>query len=245
MTAAPQHESAHGRPPTTDELTWEALLSPDADASADGGAASTAQRSRRDRTTAQGRPARGTQPVAAGRGAARGRAGAGRGRRRLGQDPGADPPDRVPGGRAQGPPRLGPGHHVHQQGRRRDAAPGRRPDRQPREADVDLDLPLRVRPDPAQRDQPVRALAHLLDLRRRRLQAADAARADRSGAGPQEVPRPGGDELGLHQQERAGRPRDRGRPARRPRSRRATRRRTRTTSVAWRPPTRSTSTTSS
>jgi DNA helicase-2/ATP-dependent DNA helicase PcrA len=47
MTAAPQHESAHGRPPTTDELTWEALLSPDAETSADGGAAGTAQRSRR------------------------------------------------------------------------------------------------------------------------------------------------------------------------------------------------------
>ena len=47
MTAAPQHESAHGRPPTTDELTWEALLSPDAGTSADGGAAGTAQRSRR------------------------------------------------------------------------------------------------------------------------------------------------------------------------------------------------------
>ena len=47
MTAAPQHESAHGRPPTTDELTWEALLSPDADTSAEGGAAITAQRSRR------------------------------------------------------------------------------------------------------------------------------------------------------------------------------------------------------
>ncbi len=37
MTAAPQHESAHGRPATTDELAWEALLSPDA-----GGAAPAA-----------------------------------------------------------------------------------------------------------------------------------------------------------------------------------------------------------
>ncbi len=35
MTAAPQHESAHGRPSTTDELTWEALLSPDAGTSAE------------------------------------------------------------------------------------------------------------------------------------------------------------------------------------------------------------------
>jgi DNA helicase-2/ATP-dependent DNA helicase PcrA len=47
MTAAPQDESAHGRPPTTDELTREAQLIPDADTSADGGAAGTAQRSRR------------------------------------------------------------------------------------------------------------------------------------------------------------------------------------------------------
>ena len=30
MTAAPQHEPAHGRPATSDELAWEALLSPDA-----------------------------------------------------------------------------------------------------------------------------------------------------------------------------------------------------------------------
>ena len=53
------------------------------------------------------------------------RAAAGRRRRRLGQDPGAHPPHRPP--HRRGRAAVGdPGHHVHQQGRRRDAPAGRR-----------------------------------------------------------------------------------------------------------------------
>ena len=122
-----------------------------------------------------GTAARGAQPAAARGGAARGRPGAGRGRRRVGQDPGADPPDRLPGQRAPGASRLDPGHHLHQQGRGRDARPGDRPGRQPGQADVGLDLPLGLRADPASRDRPVQHHPDLLHLRRRRLQAADAA----------------------------------------------------------------------
>ena len=51
---------------------------------------------------------------------------AGRRRRRVGQDPGADPPHRPPDPRRGRLPVRDPGHHVHQQGRRRDEATGSR-----------------------------------------------------------------------------------------------------------------------
>ena len=49
---------------------------------------------------------------------------AGRRRGRLGQDAGAHPPHRPPDPRAGRQPLRDPGHHLHQQGRRRDAASG-------------------------------------------------------------------------------------------------------------------------
>ena len=100
------------------------------------------------------RAARRPQRAAAGRGRARRRAAARRRRRRLRQDPRADPPDRVADHRAQGPPRLDPGDHLHQQGRGRDEGAGRGPGRQARPDHVGLDVPLRVRADPAQGDRP-------------------------------------------------------------------------------------------
>ena len=93
-----------------------------------------------------------------------------------GQDPGADPPDRLADLRAQGPPRLDPGDHLHQQGRRRDEGAGRGPGRPAGPDHVGLDVPLRLRADPAQGDRASFGLqVELLDLRRRRLQAADDA----------------------------------------------------------------------
>ena len=47
-----------------------------------------------------------------------------------------------------------PGHHVHQQGRRRDEAPGRRAGRPGRPEDVGVDVPLGVRAHPAPRRRP-------------------------------------------------------------------------------------------
>ena len=92
---------------------------------------------------------------------------------------------------------LDPGHHLHQQGGGRDARPGDGPGRQPREADVGLDLPLRLRADPAVRDRPVQPVPDVLDLRRRGLQAADAAGRPRPQPRPEAVPGPGDHELGL------------------------------------------------
>ena len=92
-----------------------------------------------------------------------------------GQDPGADPPDRLADLRAQRPPRLDPGDHLHQQGRRRDARARRGAGRSPGPDHVGLDLPLGLRADPAQGDRPFRLQVVVLDLRRRRLQAADDA----------------------------------------------------------------------
>ena len=53
-----------------------------------------------------------------------------------------------------------PRDHLHEQGRRRDAPPGRRPRRRPEAADdVDLDLPLGLRADPAARTSSASATA--------------------------------------------------------------------------------------
>ena len=66
-------------------------------------------------------PAGGPQRAPAGRRRPRRCAAARRRRRRVGQDPGAHPADRVADLAAPGPSRLDPGHHLHQQGRGRDA----------------------------------------------------------------------------------------------------------------------------
>ena len=65
------------------------------------------------------------EPQRAGGGPRRGPA-AGPRRRRLGQDPGADPPHRLPAGDRRGAPGRDPRDHLHQQGGERDARAGRR-----------------------------------------------------------------------------------------------------------------------
>ena len=71
-------------------------------------------------------PARGAQPAAArGRHPRRGPA-AGPRRRRLGQDPGAHPPDRLAARDRPGAPERDPRDHLHQQGRRARCASGSR-----------------------------------------------------------------------------------------------------------------------
>ena len=60
--------------------------------------------------------------------------------------------------------------------------------RQARPDHVGLDVPLRVRADPAQGDRQVRLQVQLLDLRRRRLQAADDAGLPRPRPRPEALP---------------------------------------------------------
>ena len=145
---------------------------------------------RRAARRAQRAPARGRRP--------RGRAAARRRRRRLGQDPGADPPDRLADLRAQRPPRLDPGDHLHQQGRRRDARAGRGAGRPPGPDHVGL---ARSTPPAcgscARRSTRFGYKSTLLDLRRRRLQAADDAGLPRPRPRREALPAAGGPQLGL------------------------------------------------
>ena len=100
-------------------------------------------------------------------------AAAGPRRRRLGQDPGADPPHRLPAGDRRGPPGRDPRDHLHQQGGERDARAGRGAGRPLGAGDVGDHLPLGLRADAARRRREARLRPHLHDLRRVRL-AADA-----------------------------------------------------------------------
>ena len=155
------------------------------------------------------RAARRAQRAAA-RGRRARRSAAARGRRsRLRQDPRADPPDRLADLRAQGPPRLDPGDHVHQQGGRGDARARRGAGRPAGPDHVGLHLPLGVRADPAQGDRPLRLQVVVLDLRLRRLQAADDPGVQGARPRPQALPAPCGAQLDLQPEERAGRPRGR------------------------------------
>ena len=86
------------------------------------GASETPPRNRRRHAP----PRRGAEPGSARRRRPRRRAAAGGGRGRLGQDPGAHPPHRPPDRRPGVQPVRDPRHHLHQQGRRRDASTGRR-----------------------------------------------------------------------------------------------------------------------
>ena len=79
--------------------------------------------------------------------------------------------------------------------------------RQARPDHVGLDVPLRLRADPAQGDRQARLQVELLDLRRRRLQAADDAGLKDLDLDPQALPARRGPPLGLQPQERAARPR--------------------------------------
>ena len=113
-----------------------------------------------------------------------------RGRRRLGQDPGAHPPDRLPAGHRARPVGRDPRDHLHQQGRRGDARAGGGPHRPLREPDVGLDLPLGVRADPAPRARRARPALELLHLRRRGLPAAHDARCAASSISTPSATRP-------------------------------------------------------
>ena len=128
-------------------------------------------------------------------------------RRGLGQDPGAHPPDRLAAVPARRAPGLDPGDHVHQQGRRRDARAGRGARRRPRQDHVGLDVPLLVRAHPAPRDHAARLRLELLDLRRRRLAAADDAGVPRPRPRPEALHPARRAQLGQQLQERAARPR--------------------------------------
>ena len=191
----------------------------------------------------QGRAARGAQRAAARGGRAPRRPAARGGRRRVRQDPGAHPADRLADHRAQGAPGLDPGDHLHQQGRRRDEGTRRGAGRQARADHVGQHLPLGLRADPAQGDRQAGLQVELLDLRRRRLQAADDARPQGPRPRPQALPARRRPALGQQPQERPARPR--GRAPRTPAtaSRSRCRRRTRCTSAACARPTPSTSTT--
>ena len=72
------------------------------------------------------RPGGGSHRTAAGLGGPSGRSAAHRGRGGFGQDPGAHPADRPPDRLGRRRPLADPGHHLHQQGRRRDAQAGGR-----------------------------------------------------------------------------------------------------------------------
>ena len=117
-------------------------------------------------------------------------------------------------GRPGRPARPGPGDHLHQQGRRRDERAGRGPRRPAGAGDVGVDVPLRVRAHPAPRGRQGRHELVVLDLRRRRLPAADDDGPARPRPRPQALPR-GPSPPGEQPQERARRRGDLRRPGRR------------------------------
>ena len=167
-----------------------------------------------------------------------------RGRRRVGQDPGAHAPDRVPDPGARREPLRDPRDHVHEQGGPRDGGAGGGAARAAhREGDVDPHVPFGVRADPAARARPPRAARELHDLRRRGHRAPAHERPEGPEPGSQAVPAPGdvrGDRQGEGQRPVGRRVRADGRAT-------STSRRSRTctwsTRSASSPPARSTSTT--
>ncbi len=138
------------------------------------------------------RPTRGAarraEPGAGRGGPAHRRPGPGHRRRRLGQDPGAHPPHRPPH-RPRG--RLAvrdPGHHLHQQGRRRDEGARRRAGGAGGPQDVGVHVPLGVRAHPAARGVAPRLPVELHHLRPGRRAAAHQLRAARPRHRPQALP---------------------------------------------------------
>ena len=157
-----------------------------------GGAGRTGGRRGRRRFCGGGdRGARGgPEPRPAGGGPARGRPSC-RGRRcGLGQDA-------CPHAAHRTPRRLGRGaladtrHHLHQQGRRRDAPARRGARRSRRRQDVGVHLPCRLRADPAPQCGTDRLRSRLHYLRRRRQPPARRARARRPRHRPEALPTPG------------------------------------------------------
>ncbi len=149
---------------------------------------------RRARRPPEPRPARRRgarrRPVAGGR------------RGRFGQDAGAHPPHRPPHLRARCQPLRHPRHHLHQQGRRRDAPAGRGPGGPGGPQDVGEHVPLRVRAHPAARRRPARLPLQLQHLRPGRRPAAHRLRHPRPGPRPQEVHVQGRPRRGERGQER-------------------------------------------
>ena len=122
---------------------------------------------RRPGTAPTRRLARRAQPAAARGGAARRAAAAHRRRGGLGQTR-VRPTDRRPAAARGVQPGAGPRHHLHQQGRERDARAGGEHLVGGRASHVGDDLPLGVRAHPAPRGDQVGLEVELLDLRRRR-----------------------------------------------------------------------------
>ncbi len=138
-----------------------------------------------------------------------------------------------------------PGDHLHQQGRRRDEGARRAARRPALPRHVGLDLPQRLRADPAPREQAPGVHLQLLHLRRRRLQAPDGPGLPRPGPRPEALPAEVVQRPGLQPEERADRRGDLRGPGRERRSRRSSPRPTRSTRPGCARPTPSTSTTSS
>ena len=100
-----------------------------------------------------------------------------------------------------------PGHHVHQQGRRRDEAARRCAGGARRRQDVDLHVPLRVRAHPPPRRRTAGLPVRVLHLRPGRRGAAHRLRPARSQPRLQALPAPPGpcpDQLGEERQRRTG-----------------------------------------
>ena len=153
-------------------------------------------------------PPRRTQSGAACCRRARGQPAAHRGRRGLREDPGAHPPDRVPARRARRRAARDPGHHLHQQGGRRDGRPRRRAGRPAGAVHVGHDVPFGLRAHPAPGGETVRLPLLVLHLRPGRLAAADGAHLPRARARRQAVPAEGDGRPGVEPEERADRLRD-------------------------------------
>ena len=149
-------------------------------------------------------PSRAEQPPARGR-APRRRTAAGDCRGRLGQDPGADPPHRLPAGDRRRPAGRDPRDHLHQQGGERDARTGRAAGRALGTGDVGDDLPLGLRPDAARRGRAARLFAWLLDLRRVGLAANAEAVPRGAGRRPEALPTASGPLEDLRREEPADR----------------------------------------
>ena len=124
----------------------------------------------------------------------------------LGQDPGPHAPPRLPDRRARRLAVRDPRDHVHQQGRGRDARARGRARRAGCPADVGVDVPRRVLPDPAPRGEPARLPLELHDLRPGRRGPPHRLDPPRPEPRPQALPGPPDPLADQRPEERAGAP---------------------------------------